>query len=124
MVWVTGIVRECLNELEQVHHEAVVNLHQVLEAQVLDSGHLIQQLQEQPVQTGILAPTTLDELEQPAKTALCYHGAEGVLFGPAVEEQEVGVDVELRKLVLLLLQEAVDELCPHIVAVAAEYLAL
>jgi hypothetical protein len=74
------------------------------------------------MQPRVPGPTDLDELEQPDEAPLVYHGAKRLLFGPAVEQKEVGVDVELGK--FLLLEEAVDELCSHIVAVVAANLAL
>lgn len=49
VVGVTGIVRQSLNELEQIHDEVIVHLQQILGAQVFNSGHLVHQLQQKPV---------------------------------------------------------------------------
>jgi hypothetical protein len=122
VVWVTGIIRHSLDELKQVHDKVIVHLQQVFSSQVFDPGHLVHQLQQKPMQTSILVRTALDELEQSHETPFAYHGPKGVLVGPAVEEKKIGVDVELRKFVLL--QQAVDKLRSHIAAVVAEYLAL
>lgn len=121
VIWIISVVRHRLDQLEQVHDEAIIHLQQILGAQVLDTRHLVHQLQQQPVQAVIAVRAPPNELEQPRKTPLANHATEGQLPGPAVEKKKVGDDVERRELVLL--QEAVDDLRPDIVAVLTEDLA-
>lgn len=63
MVGVVGVVRQRLDKLEQVRDKAIVNLHEILRAQVLDTRHLVHQLQQEPVQAGVSVRTALDQLE-------------------------------------------------------------
>lgn len=122
MIRVVYIVGQLLNKLEEVGDEAVVDVQQVVVAQALDARHLVHELEEEAVEAGVLVLAAVEELEQAREAALVDHGAEGGLVAAAVEHQEAGDGVQRGRVVLL--QQAVDDLRPHVVRVRAEEAAL
>jgi hypothetical protein len=118
MVWVMGVVRVSLDQLEQVKHKSVVHVHQIFDPQMFNPGHLVHQFQQKPVQSTVLVSALLHKVQQPREASSFNHLAKGSLIGSTVEEQEVGDHMELAEIVLL--QQAVDDLGTDIVLVVAK----
>src|SRR5689334_9158065 len=101
MVWIVYVVRKTLDDLEQVGDEAVIDVQQILGPHSLAARHLVDQLQQKPMQSPVVVAPAIDQLDKAREATLVDHALEDAVVGATVEEEEIGNDMEGADLVLL-----------------------
>lgn len=122
MIRIVHVVGQALNQLKHVSDEVVIHAKQIIHPQPLYACHLVHELEQQAMKSPVVVPSTIDQLDHFRKAALFDHLLECRLVESAVEEEEVGYDVECTG--LLLLQKAIDDLGADIFLIARKDLTL